>query len=145
MSFKDLNLNKGFSKPKYKEKDTPKLDQKELKNDVNKPSTSPKVRIERQKSKPNLYSKNKIEGSKLSAVSRNKIERPKLSKDQNIKFEQVKPTSKRDSNRKIEAPTGKITINPKNKNFKNQDIQKIKINPQERYRTKPIEIISINM
>jgi hypothetical protein len=32
MSFKELNLNKGFNKPKYKEKEKPKLEKEEHKN-----------------------------------------------------------------------------------------------------------------
>ena len=38
MSFKDLNLNKGFNKPKYKEIDKLKLEQKKIKNDGNIPT-----------------------------------------------------------------------------------------------------------
>ncbi|MHA2289749.1 MAG: hypothetical protein ACXABG_13270 [Promethearchaeota archaeon] len=119
MSFKELNLNKGFNKPK--------LEPKDHKSDVNIQRAIPKTGIERQASKINIDSKskierkrvstvsrNKIEKSKVCTISKNKIERPKVRFDQNKKFKQLK-------NAKIE--------NPK--------IQKNKINPKKRYRTKP--------
>jgi hypothetical protein len=119
MSFKELNLNKGFNKPK--------LEPKDHKNDVNIQRATPKTRIEHKNSKLNIDSTNKIERIRISTVSRNKIERPKVSTVSKNKIERTKVRI--DQNKKFEQ----LNI----AKIKNPEIQKNKINPKKRYRTKP--------
>ena len=127
MSFKELNLNKGFNKPKYREKEKPKLENKELKNKSDKPQTSPKVRIELQK-------------PKLEKNPENIIENPKQNTYQRIKTDYANSSPKINPHHKIIASTRKVVVNPKDKILKHQEIQQIKINPKRRYMTKPVEI-----
>ena len=144
MDFKELNLNKGFSKPNLKERYKPNMEIKGIKEDNNKSCTNSNIRVEKEKPnsfsknkiermKVNMQSKNKIERTKVNIQSKNKIERPRI--DMNFKNKLNRPKM----NSEFKDQMKKFVNIPKDKIQNPHEIQKILINPKKRYNTKPIK------